>query len=36
MNNFIEKLRIAKEYCRNLEDIKIFSVNDFRKEGLGF
>jgi hypothetical protein len=34
MKAFIGKLRIAKEYCKNLEDIKIFHKDDFKKEDL--
>jgi hypothetical protein len=34
IHNFIEKLKIAKKYCKNLKDIKIFHIDDFRKEDL--
>ena len=33
--NFVEKLKIAKTYCKNLKEIKIFSVADFWRENLG-
>jgi hypothetical protein len=29
--NFKEKRKIAKKYCKNLNDILVYSVNDFKK-----
>jgi hypothetical protein len=34
IHNFVEKLKIAKKYCNNLKEIKIFSINEFWKEDL--
>ena len=35
-DNFNEKLKIAKKYCKNLKDIKLFHIDDFWKEDLSF
>jgi len=34
IHNFVEKLKIAKKYCKSLKEIKIFSINEFWKEDL--
>lgn len=32
--NFVEKIAIAKKYCSNLKDIKVYSIEDFKKINL--